>query len=152
MLTLLPSDLDKDSGSHYSNLLTRTSTERYFWPCCTAVCAQCIIYFPKVVCKWKTSKLCTVHGFYLSVVQFEGCVVVVGVMVHPLVHHGHMAVDLLSPFLQWPVLSAFPPTALVCPAAQRQDIDEINVSQQWQYELVLVFKKKTTQITWLSWR
>lgn len=46
--------------------------------------------------------------------------VVVGVVVHSLVHHCHMAIDLLSPFLQWPVLSTFPPAALVCPAVQRQ--------------------------------
>jgi len=59
---------------------------------------------------------------YLSVVQFEGGVVVVGVVVYPLVHHGHVAVDLLPPLLQRPILAALLPTALVRPAAQRREI------------------------------
>lgn len=55
---------------------------------------------------------------YLSVVQLEGGVVVVGVVVHPLVDHRHVAVDLLPAFLQRPVLSTLPAAALVRPAAQ----------------------------------
>lgn len=59
-------------------------------------------------------------SFYLSVVQLQVCVVVVAVVVHPLVHHCHVAVDLLSTFLQRPVLSTFSASALVCPAVQRR--------------------------------
>lgn len=61
---------------------------------------------------------CCDSWLYLSVVQFEGGVVVMGMVVDPLVHHCHMAIDLLSAFLQRPILSTLPPAALVCPAAQ----------------------------------
>lgn len=65
--------------------------------------------------------------------QFKCGVIVVGVAVHPLVHHCHMAIDLLSPFLQRPVLSTLPSTALICPAAQRQDIlNQLNVLHYWK--------------------
>ena len=86
------------------------------------------------------------HGSHLSVVQFEGCVVVVGVVVHPLVHHCHVAIDLLSPFLQWPVLSTFPPTALVCPAAQRQDIfiETIFYDSEINLRIIISVSEKST--------
>lgn len=59
---------------------------------------------------------------HLSVVQFEGGVVVVGVVVHPLANHCDVAVDLLPPLLQRPILSTLPPTALIGPAARREDM------------------------------
>lgn len=64
---------------------------------------------------------------YLSVVQLQSGVVVVGMVVHPLVHHSYISVDLLSTFLKRPVLSTLPPTALVCPAARRQGAQENQV-------------------------
>lgn len=75
-----------------------------------------------IVATWTTSlRQCIfLHwSMYLSVVQFEGGVVVVGVVVNPLVNHCHMAIDLLPPFFQRPILSTLPATALICPAAQR---------------------------------
>lgn len=58
---------------------------------------------------------------YLSVVKFEGGVVVVRVVVHSLVHYSYMTIDLLSPFIQRPVLPTLPSIALLCPAAQSKD-------------------------------
>lgn len=55
---------------------------------------------------------------YLCIVQYEGGVIVVGVVSNPLVNHCHMAIDLLAPFLQRPVLSTLPPIALSCPATE----------------------------------
>lgn len=55
---------------------------------------------------------------YLCIVQYEGGVIVVGVVSNPLVNHCHMAIDLLAPFLQRPVLSTLPPIALICPATE----------------------------------
>lgn len=87
------------------------------------------MYFPCVV-HWQTEYCCCLKNLptyslsdpsvYLSVVQFEGGVVVVGVVINPLVNHCHMAIDLLPPFLQRPILSTLPPAALICPAVQRR--------------------------------
>lgn len=64
---------------------------------------------------------------HLSVVQFKSGVVVVAVAVHPLVHYCYVAIDLLSTFLQRPVLPTLSPTAFVGPATEGQDvIDKIN--------------------------
>lgn len=53
---------------------------------------------------------------YLCVVQNEGGVIVVSVVIDPLVNHCHMAIDLLPALLQGPVLSALPAITLICPA------------------------------------
>lgn len=64
---------------------------------------------------------------HLSVVQFKSGVVVVAVAVHPLVHYCYVAIDLLSTFLQRPVLPTLSPTAFVGPATEGQDVfDKIN--------------------------
>lgn len=55
---------------------------------------------------------------HLCVVQLEEGVVVVGVVIHPLVQHCHVAVDLLAALVQGPVLTTLPATALLSPAAQ----------------------------------
>lgn len=55
---------------------------------------------------------------HLCVVQLEEGVVVVGVVIHPLVQHCHVAVDLLAALVQGPVLATLPATALFSPAAQ----------------------------------
>ena len=47
--------------------------------------------------------------------QLQGDVVVVGVVVHPLVDHRHVAVHLLAPLLQGPVLPTLLPAPLVRP-------------------------------------
>lgn len=62
---------------------------------------------------------------HLCVVQLEEGVVVVGVVVHPLVQHCHVAVDLLSTLVQRPVLTALPATALLGPAAQTHSISHV---------------------------
>lgn len=69
------------------------------------------------------------HTQYLSVVKFKCGVVVVGVVVHPLIHHCQMAVDILSPFLKRPILSTLPATSLIGPAAQRHSSWNVISSQ-----------------------
>lgn len=80
--------------------------------------------------------------------QLKSGVVVVGVVVHPLVHHSYIPIDLLPPFLQRPVLSTLPPTALVCPAARRRGAQENQITVLVFYLLDSITKK----CTWLSWQ
>lgn len=79
--------------------------------------------------------------------QLKGGVVVVGVVVHPLVHHSYIPIDLLPAFLQRPVLSTLPPTALVCPAARRRGARENQIMV-----LVFYFLDSLKKCTWLSWQ
>lgn len=72
-----------------------------------------------MLCLVKEKSYTQRRSVYLRVVQLQSGVVVVGVVVHPLVHHCYVAVDFLPAFLQGPVLSTLPPTALVRPAAPR---------------------------------
>lgn len=70
------------------------------------------------------SESCLQH---LSVVQLEEGVVVVGVVVHPLVQHRHVAVDLLAALVQRPVLTTLSATALLGPAepSHRQGVSHV---------------------------
>lgn len=78
---------------------------------------QCVLSAVTVSSLCSESSWCLLH---LCVVQLEEGVVVVGVVVHPLVQHRHVAVDLLAALVQRPVLTTLPATALLGPAAHTQ--------------------------------